>query len=98
MCLTRAEYREGISSLDLLAMLLLKQLRRLLAAFVARTHCWLMFSLSTRTSISSSKQRNCFPTSAPNLYWGPAQGDGQNIQHLSSSSLKTKITITNLGL
>ena len=48
---------ERITSLELLAALLLIQLKMLLASFAARAHCWLMFNLlSTRNSRSFSAE------------------------------------------
>ena len=49
--LTSAEQRGKISSIDLLPVLCLMQLRIPFAAFAARSYSWLMFNLvSTRTS------------------------------------------------
>lgn len=45
LCLTRAEQRERITSLNLLAMLFLMQTRRLPGFFAARVHRWLTVSL-----------------------------------------------------
>ena len=45
MCLIGFEYREKITSLDLLAMLCLMQPRRLLVFLAAKVHCWLMVNL-----------------------------------------------------
>ena len=51
--LTSAEWRGRLTSLDLLATLLLMQPRQLLAAFAARAHCWLMASLLSTRSFSA---------------------------------------------
>ena len=57
MCATNAEQRGRITSIDLLAMLLLMQPRMLLAAFATRVHCNPMVSLfATRTPRSFSAQ------------------------------------------
>jgi len=57
MHLTSAEHRERITSLDLLAKLLLMQLRVQPASFDARVHYWLMFDLvfTTAPSFFSAK-------------------------------------------
>ena len=57
MCATNAEQRGRITSIGLLAMLLLMQPRMLLAASAARAHCWLVFNLvSNRTSKAFSTE------------------------------------------
>jgi len=55
--LTRGEQRRRITSLNLLAMLMLMQPRIPLAALATRAHCWLMANLlSTRTPSSFSPE------------------------------------------
>ena len=68
MCLTRAEQRGRIASLDLLEMLFLMQTRMLLACFAATVYCWLMDNLGLWTPRPFSTKLFCSYL-APSLCW-----------------------------
>ncbi|KAK4828702.1 hypothetical protein QYF61_000540 [Mycteria americana] len=72
MCLTRAEQRRRITSLDLLAMLSLMQLRRPLAFFATKAHFWLMINLlSTRNSRCYMSVQSLAKVKINNIYCSP---------------------------
>ena len=66
--ITRAEQRGRITSLDLLATLLLMELRIQLAAWAASTHCWVMLSFSSTNIPKSFSSGLLSILSPPSLY------------------------------
>lgn len=69
MCLTRAEQRARITSLNLLVMPHLMQPRMLVTIFAMRVHRWLLVNLMSTRTLGSLSVELVYSQTALRLYW-----------------------------